>query len=160
MGLLQEKPGRWAEMSCCSPLLPAGEAVIQSWVFQLKWDVEELERVQRDSQGPRAHGLQEEAEGALHPVSDGEEAKEWFNGSLWLLPGTLWRWQSQMLLSRWQNKMPWTSIVDWEIQLGSWKNIFIGKIVQHLNKSPGSRGFSILEVFKDKAAVSLIWCWW
>jgi len=46
--------------------------------------------------------------------------------------------------------------VDWYIQLEGRKNIFIGKIAQHLNKSPGSRGFSILEVFKDKATASLI----
>lgn len=36
-----------------------------------------MERVQRRvSQGPRAHGLQGEAEGALASVSDGKGAKE------------------------------------------------------------------------------------
>lgn len=43
----------------------------------MKWDVEEVERVQRRiSQGLRAHGLQDEAERALASVSDGKEAKE------------------------------------------------------------------------------------
>lgn len=51
--------------------------VTQSWVHQLKWDVEQAERIQRRvSQGLRTHDLQDEAERALASVSDGKEAKE------------------------------------------------------------------------------------
>lgn len=63
-------------MSYWSSLLSADKAAIKSRVLQLKWDAEELERVQRKgSQPPRACNLQEESEGVLSSLSDGEEAK-------------------------------------------------------------------------------------
>lgn len=69
------------------------------------------ETPEESQSGAESTGLRDEAERALASVSDGKEAKEWSKGSLWLLPGAFWTCQSQMLPSRWQNKVPWMCIM-------------------------------------------------